>query len=91
MCSPIAAFRLAWRLSSVTPHLPQSLRAYQRYLARITHVALYSLLFLYPLSGWAALSAYEGEFPIFFFGYDGVPGRGKALRVLRLSLIDGRD
>ncbi len=69
----IAAFRLAWRLSSVTPHLPQSLRAYQRYLARITHVALYSLLFLYPLSGWAALSAYEGEFPIFFFGYDGVP------------------
>ena len=61
MCSPIAAFRLAWRLSSVTPHLPESLRAYQRYPARITHVALYSLLFLYPLSGWAALSAYEDE------------------------------
>ena len=25
------------------------------------------------MSGWAALSAYEGEFPIFFFGYDAVP------------------
>ncbi len=29
--------------------------------------------FVYPLSGWAALSAYEGEFPIFFMGWDAVP------------------
>jgi len=69
----IAGFRLAWRLSNPTPELPTNLLAYQRYLARVTHVALYALMFLYPLSGWAALSAYEGEFPIFFFGYDHVP------------------
>jgi len=69
----IAALRLGWRLSNVTPDLPESLRTYQRYLARCTHIFLYVLMFVYPLSGWAALSAYEGEFPIFFFGYDGVP------------------
>lgn len=69
----IALFRLAWRFANETPELPASLRTYQRYLARFTHVALYAMMILYPLSGWAALSAYEGEFPIFFFGYDSVP------------------
>ena len=34
---------------------------------------LYVLLFAFPLSGWATLSAYEGEFPIFFFGWEHVP------------------
>lgn len=73
MILTIAAFRLAWRLSSRTPDLPASLQTYQRYLARFTHVFLYVLMIVYPLSGWAALSAYEGEFPIFFFGYDSMP------------------
>jgi cytochrome b561 len=69
----IAVARLSWRVSNVTPALPDSLRTYQRYTARLTHVFLYLLMIVYPLSGWAALSAYEGEFPIFFFGYDSVP------------------
>lgn len=73
MVLAIAAFRLAWRLANVTPELPSGLLVYQRYLARFTHVALYVMMFVYPLSGWSALSAYEGEFPIFFFGYDSVP------------------
>ena len=65
--------RLGWRLSHPRPELPASLAAYQRWLARLTHVSLYLLLFIYPFSGWASLSAYEGEFPIFFFGWDSVP------------------
>jgi len=69
----IAALRLAWRFSNTTPGLPSSLQTYQRYLARFTHVFLYLIMFVYPLTGWAALSAYEGEFPIFFFGYDSMP------------------
>lgn len=69
----IALFRLAWRLTNQTPGLPASLQTYQRYLARFTHVMLYVIMIAYPLSGWAALSAYEGEFPIFFFGWDSVP------------------
>ena len=31
-------------------------------------------MIVYPLSGWAALSAYEFDFPIFFFGWNSVPG-----------------
>ncbi len=69
----IAAFRLAWRFANATPELPASLLTYQRRLARITQALLYFVLFVYPLSGWAVLSAYDGEFPIFFFGYEGMP------------------
>jgi cytochrome b561 len=69
----LATFRLSWRFANPTPGLPASLAAYQRFLARLTHVFLYLLLFLFPLTGWASLSAYEGEFPIFFFGWDSVP------------------
>ncbi len=69
----IAVFRIAWRLMNQTPGLPTGLKTYQRYLARCTHVFLYVILIIYPLSGWAALSAYDGEFPIFFFAWDSVP------------------
>ncbi len=66
--------RFGWRMSHPAPALPASLESYQRWLARLTHICLYLLLIIYPLSGWASLSAYEGEFPIFFFGFDNVPG-----------------
>lgn len=69
----LATFRLAWRSANPTPALPPALATYQRWLARLTHGFLYGLLIAFPLSGWAALSAYEGEFPIFFFGWDAVP------------------
>jgi cytochrome b561 len=65
--------RLSWRMSNSTPRLPESLVSYQRWLARATHLILYILLIVYPLSGWASLSAYEGEFPIFFFGWENAP------------------
>lgn len=68
-----ATFRLTWRAVNPTPDMPPGLAAYQRILARLTHVFLYALLFAFPLSGWATLSAYEGQFPIFFFGWDAVP------------------
>lgn len=69
----LVCLRLAWRTANVTPDLPSALPAWQRWLARATHAFLYTLLFVYPLSGWASLSAYEGEFPIFFFGFDSMP------------------
>lgn len=64
--------RLAWRGAQPTPAAPPGLLAWQRLTARATHALLYVLLFAFPLSGWAALSAYDGEFPIFFFGWDNV-------------------
>jgi cytochrome b561 len=69
----LAALRLGWRAANPTPGLPAGLAAYQRFLARVTHGFLYVLLFVFPLSGWATLSVYEGEFPIFFFGIDSMP------------------
>jgi len=69
----LVALRLSWRVASPVPGLPSALARYQRWLARSTHILLYVLLIAYPLSGWAALSAYEGEFPIFFLGWDAVP------------------
>jgi len=70
----VVVVRLIWRATNVSPDLPSQLQTYQRWLARLTHGFLYLLLIIYPLSGWAALSAYEFEFPIFFFGWDSVPG-----------------
>jgi len=70
----IVSIRLPWRLANPTPELPQVLVSYRRFLARLTHIFLYVLMIIYPLSGWSALSAYEFEFPIFFFGWDNVPG-----------------
>ena len=68
----IVAIRLPWRLANPSPDLPPALVSYRRILARLTHVFLYTLMIIYPLSGWSALSAYEFEFPIFFFGWDNV-------------------
>lgn len=65
--------RLGWRQFNQVPGYPAALTRAQRILARTNHVLLYALLFIYPLSGWASLSAYEGEFPIFFFGLDNMP------------------
>ena len=64
--------RLSWRALKPTPALP-GLSTLQVWIARLTHAVLYLMLFIYPLSGWASLSAYEGEFPIFFFGFDSMP------------------
>lgn len=69
----LATARLAWRSRHPPPDLPAALAAYQRFLAAATHGFLYVLLFVFPLTGWAALSAYAGDFPIFFFGFDAVP------------------
>jgi len=64
--------RIGWRWSHPAPGLPAKVALWQRRLSRLNHALLYVLLVIYPLSGWAALSAYEGEFPIFFLGWDDV-------------------
>lgn len=69
----VVCARLSWRALNSVPAFPTELPAWQRLLAGLTHAFLYLMLFVYPLSGWAALSAYEGEFPIFFFGMESVP------------------
>lgn len=44
--------RVLWRWGSCVPDLPAALTAYERLVARGTHVALYVILLVMPLTGW---------------------------------------
>jgi cytochrome b561 len=68
-----AALRVSWRLANPPPAWPAATPRWRRVAARANHICLYLLLLIYPLSGWASLSAYEGEFPIFFLWIDEMP------------------
>jgi cytochrome b561 len=61
----LAAVRLSLRLTRPVPVLPKDLPAWQRAGARLSHVALYVLMFALPLVGWAMLSA--GGYPVKLF------------------------
>ena len=53
----LAVARVAVRLVHGAPPLEPGLPAWQRVAAHASHVALYALIVLVPLSGWAATSA----------------------------------
>lgn len=60
----LACGRLVWRLRHPVPLLPADLPAWQATAARATHVLLYVLLFLMPLTGflYTTLSGYPVPF-----------------------------
>jgi cytochrome b561 len=57
--------RILWRLTHRPPPAPL-LPAWQRRLAGVTHFALYLVLILMPLAGWASASAHG--YPVRAFG-----------------------
>jgi len=62
----LAVLRLLWRwLNPAVPALPDTLKPYERGLARFSHFALYTLLFAMPLTGWTMSSA--RNFPVSWF------------------------
>ena len=62
----LAALRVLWRLVELPPSQPQTMKRYERLLARSAHIAFYVLLFALPLSGWALATADQQA--ISFFG-----------------------
>ena len=64
----LASARIIWRFVSLPPDALGTHAAWERGLAKITHVFLYIAMFGMPLSGWIMSSA--GEFPVVFFGYE---------------------
>lgn len=67
----LAALRLAWRLHAGAPtHLPGT-PGWQRWAASATHVLLYALMFLMPLTGWLLNSA--AGYPLQWFGLFNLP------------------
>lgn len=59
---PIILLRLVYRLRHTPPPLPKSLPAWQRRAAGLSHLGLYALLVIMPLSGFIRVRA--GGFPI---------------------------
>src|SRR5690606_14556202 len=53
----LAILRLAWRLANPRPLLPAGTPRLEQAAAASTHRALYALMILLPLSGWALVSA----------------------------------
>src|SRR5512137_2658274 len=48
----LMAVRMAWRLANVAPSLPADMRPLERLAAQSSHLLLYLLLFLLPMTGW---------------------------------------
>jgi cytochrome b561 len=67
----LAILRLLWRLLDRRPPWPATMVAYERVIARATHVIFYVLLFTLPVTGWMVSSA-EGD-PVRFFDLFGLP------------------
>jgi cytochrome b561 len=67
----LALLRVLWRLVELPPSLPQTMKSYERTLARTTHFAFYALLFALPLTGWALATADQQA--ISFFGLFDLP------------------
>ncbi len=67
----LVLLRIGWRLFNRPPPLPAGMSNFQRRAAAVTHWALYALILLMPLSGWAWSSAagYGAE----FFGLIDIP------------------
>ncbi|HVY80971.1 MAG TPA: cytochrome b [Steroidobacteraceae bacterium] len=76
----LTVLRLAWRFVNPTPVLPDTLKPYERVLARVTHFGLYALILVMPITGWIMSSA--RSFPVSWFGLFQLPdlvSRNRAL------------
>lgn len=53
----LTLIRIGWRIANPALPLPDTMRRWEKILARTTHVLFYVLLLAMPLTGWAAVSA----------------------------------
>jgi cytochrome b561 len=67
----VIVFRLVWRLTHAAPPPLSTLPSWQRWSAGVTHFALYALLLVMSLSGWASASA--RQWPVRAFGFIPMP------------------
>ena len=67
----LALIRLVVRLRSGAPPLPRDLPAPMKLGAELSHYALYALMIVMPLIGWAMLSS--ANYPVLLFGQFTLP------------------
>ena len=62
----LVILRASWRLVNLSPGLPVGLPPWEQIAARVSHLLLYLLMFLLPLSGWIINSAANIPFKVFW-------------------------
>lgn len=67
----LVAARLAWRIRSLIPPLPEAIQSWQRAAANASHQLLYICMVLMPVSGWGMSSA--AGYPVSVFGLFALP------------------
>lgn len=69
----LGLLRLAWRALNRTPALPAQAPAWERHAAHVSHVLLYLLILLIPVSGYLMASASTLGIPTLYFKLFQVP------------------
>ena len=64
----LALLRLGWRLGHRPPPLPDTMPAWEQWLAHAGHAALYGLMIGMPLLGWAVVSTSPFNIPTVLYG-----------------------
>lgn len=89
----LSLVRLGWRLAHKAPPLPETMKGWEKALARATHWAFYALMIGMPLGGWAVASASPLNIPTVVFGLFELPRlpvpRGEETEAL-LAFLHGR-
>jgi cytochrome b561 len=67
----LALVRLLWRFFSAPPPFPTAMPRWQVWMAKLTHYAFYTLLFLLPVSGLVMSAA--SNYPVSYFGLFTIP------------------
>jgi cytochrome b561 len=75
----LVLIRIAVRLTHPAPPLPAGMPAWERLLARATHIFFYLLLLALPLTGWALVSLRAGPIPFWGLTWPHMPGLGALL------------
>jgi len=65
--------RLLWRWLNPSPELPAELQRWERVGARVSHVALYVLMFVVSLTGWIVATTFRNPMTKDMFGIDVPP------------------
>lgn len=61
----LAFLRLSWRFSGGVPLPLPNHQAWEKQLAKVTHVALYALMFAIPMTGWVMSSSFGYSVSVF--------------------------
>lgn len=64
----LSFLRLGWRFAHSPPPLPESMRVWEKFLAKFVVAAFYALMIGIPLLGWALVSSSPRNIPTILFG-----------------------